>query len=388
MSEAIAIAAVHEIRPGRYPELDSRDLFRTIMEGAIREWGIGPRDIDGLMTTPMGDVSDHDTYAHDRLISDLALRVTFCETMNLGGCSHVAMVNRAAAAIRSGLCNSVLCVSGGMFMKPSAGGGELSASFVSDVSLEFPYGTFIPALYGLSASQYMAEHGVTAEDLARVAVSARKWAQLNPMARMHGKGELTIEEVLASRMICTPFHFLDCSFPSSGGGAVLVTRADQALTLTDRPAWVLGYGEAHLRGLVSDEGNLIETGATISGPRAFAEAGLTPADIDVAQIYDAFSSTPLILLENLGFCAPGGAPALVNSGACDPGGHLPMNTYGGLMSFGHTGEACGMSLLIEGARQAMGMAGERQVPNVRHSLIHAYGGMLYDHGTMILGVRP
>jgi acetyl-CoA acetyltransferase len=234
----------------------------------------------------------------------------------------------------------------------------------------------------------MAERGATPEDLARVAVSQRKWALLNPQARMHTAGPITVEDVLASRMIATPFHYLDCSIPSDGGGAVLVARADLARKWTDQPAYVVGYGERHGRGSVSEPGNLLETGAVSSGAEAFRRSGLTPKDIKAAQIYDAFSATPLILLENLGFCSPGEAPAFVRSGATDPGGSLPMNTYGGLMSFGHTGDASGMSLVTAGALQAMGKAGPNQVADASHVLVHGYGGILYDHTTLILAREP
>jgi acetyl-CoA acetyltransferase len=205
---------------------------------------------------------------------------------------------------------------------------------------------------------------------------------------MYGKGELTIEEVIASRPIAEPFHYLDCSIPSDGGGAILVTRAELGRELSRQPAYVLGYGEYHPRGTISSAGDLVETGAVRTGKEAFAAAGMTPADIDVAQLYDAFSATPLMLLENLGFCAPGTSGEFVRSGAADPGGSLPMNTFGGLLSFGHTGDSSGMSVLIEGAKQAMGTAGDRQVAHAEKVLVHCYGGMMYDHTTLILGREP
>lgn len=389
MDEPVTIAGAYELAPGRYPDLDSLGLFREVLKGAMRSWPVGPNDIDGLLTSPSGGSSGGvDTYVHDKLISELGMRPRFVETMNIGGATYPAMVQRAAMAIRDGRASAVLCVSAGKFMKPSAGGGEMMARMISDRDLEVPYGTFIPALYALIASQFMAERNVQQEDLARIAVSARKWALLNPRARMHGAGPISVEDVFNSRMIVSPFHLLDCSIPSDGGGAVLVTRADLGQKWAKQPAYVKGYGEYHPRGTISDPGNLIETGATVTGPEAFRRAGLTPADIDVAQLYDAFSSTPLILLENLGFCAPGTAAAFVQSGALDPGGKLPVNTYGGLMSFGHTGDASGMSLLTEGAFQAMGIAGPNQVPNVRNVLIHCYGGMMFDHATLILGREP
>jgi acetyl-CoA acetyltransferase len=384
LSEPIAIAGAYELLPGRYPD-DDVALFRAVLKGALKSWPIRPHDVDGLMTSPCGGIAGYDTYIHDRLVSELGLAPTFVETINLGGATYLAMVDRAATAIRAGRANTVLCVSAGKFMKPSAGGGALMAGAISDRDLEVPYGTFIPALYGLVASQLMAERNVTAEDLARVAVAARSWARLNPRARMHGAAPLSVQEVLESRMICTPFHFFDCSFPSDGGGAVLVTRGDLARKWAKQPAYVLGYGEHHPRGTISDAGNLLETGATRSGPQAFERAGMTARDIQVAQLYDAFSSTPLLLLENLGLCGTGEAAGFVQRGGIDPGGALPVNTYGGLMSFGHTGDSSGMSLLTEAAFQTMGIAGPNQVRAAERVLVHAYGGVMFDHATVILG---
>jgi acetyl-CoA acetyltransferase len=388
LTDPITIAAAYEMAPGRYPELSTEDLFRTVLKGALSSWSIKPQDIDGLLTHPSGTIAGYDIYFHDRLISELGLHANFVETLNLGGATYPAMVNRAAQAIRAGRASAVLCIGAGQFTKLSAGGGEMMARAISDPSLEVPYGTWIPALYGLLASEFMAEHHVTPEDIARVAVSERQWALLNPQARMYRAGALEIEHVLASRMIASPFHYLDCSLPSDGGGAVLVTRADLGKKWARQPAYLLGYGEAHLRGRVSDPGKLTETGAKRSGAEAFRSAGLTPNDIDVAQLYDAFSITPLVLLENLGFCPPGSAARFVQSGATDPGGRLPVNTYGGLLSFGHTGDASGMSLVTAGALQTMGCAGPTQVDGAERVLIHGYGGIMYDHATLILGRTP
>jgi acetyl-CoA acetyltransferase len=354
----------------------------------LSSWDIKPSDIDGLMTHPSGTIAGYDIYFHDRLVTELGLKAKFVETLNLGGATYPAMVNRAAQTIRAGRCKAVLCIGAGKFTKLAAGGGEMMARAISDPHLEVPYGTWIPALYGLLASEFMADHGVTNEDIARMAVSERKWALLNPDARMRKDGPISVADVLASRMIASPFHYLDCSVPSDGGGAVLVTRADFARKIARQPAYVLGWGEAHLRGRVSDPGRLTDTGAILSGAEAFKSAGLEPKDIDVAQLYDAFSITPMVLLENLGFCKPGKAAKFVNKGATDPGGELPVNTYGGLLSFGHTGDASGMSLVTAGAAQAMGSAGPVQVDNAKRVLIHGYGGIMYDHATLILGRKP
>ena len=386
---AVTIAATHEMRPGRYPDLDPFEMFREVLKGAMASWGIGPRKIDGLLTSPAGQAAGAtDTYVHDKLISELGVHLTFAETMCLGGATFAAMVNRAEMAIRYGLASAVLCIGAGKFMKPTAGGAEMMARMISECDFEVPYGTFIPALYALIAHQFMHERGITREDLAHVAVSQRKWARLNPQALMHDKGELTVADVLSSRPVAEPFRLLDCSVPCEGGGAILVTRSDIGRGMSRQPAYVRGYGECHLRGTISNAGNLIETGATRSGPAALGRAGMTPADIDIVELYDAFSATPLILLENLGFCGAGESGALVRSGATAPGGRLPMNTNGGLLSFGHTGDASGMSVLIEAARQTMGTAGPNQVTKADTVLAHCYGGMMYDHATLILARCP
>lgn len=388
MVEQVAIAASFELPPRRYTEFEFNELYGEVLKGLIGRWGGQPQEIDGLLVSPGGGMTGHDTYIHDQLVSETGIRPTFLETLNMGGGTFPCMVDRATAAIRAGRATAVLCIGAGKMLKPRGNAGTLMASAISDANLEVPYGAFIPALYGMFASEYMQRFNVRAEDLARVAVSARKWANLNPIARMHSAGPLTIEDVLASRMICTPFHFYDCSFPSDGGGAVLVARGDLARKWAKQPAWVLGFGEYHARGAMGDPGPLYPPGAHKTGAEAFRAAGMAPADINVAQLYDAFSVTPLILLEAFGFCGPGEAPAFVNSGAIDPGGLLPVNTYGGLMSFGHTGDSSGMSLITAAAEQVMGEAGPAQVANADRVLVHAYGGVMYDNATLILGREP
>jgi acetyl-CoA acetyltransferase len=388
LTESVTIAAAYEMPPGRYQELSTEDLFRRVLKGALSSWPIKPQDVDGLLTHPSGTIAGYDIYFHDRLVSELGIRPNFLETLNIGGATYPAMVNRAASAIRTGRANAVLCIGAGRFTKLAAGGGDMMARAIGDPSLEVPYGIWIPPLYGLLASEFIHDHHVSAIDMARVAVSQRKWALLNPQARMHHAGAIGVGDVLSSRMVASPFHYLDCSVPCDGGGAVLVTRAELGRKWARQPAYILGYGEAHLRGRVSDPGSLTDTGAKVSGAEAFRQASLTPKDIDVAQLYDAFSITPLVLLENLGLCEPGDAARFVRSGATDPGGQLPVNTYGGLLSFGHTGDASGMSLVTAGAFQVMGCAGPNQVDRAERVLVHGYGGIMYDHATLILGREP
>lgn len=385
----ITIAATYELKPDRYPDKSGHDLLRDIIKGIFKSWPISPRDIDGLLVSPTGQAGGGsiDCYIHEKLISEMGIRPGFAETLSLGGATFAIMVDRAARTIAAGRANTVLCIASGKFAKISEGGGE-AAKMISEPDLEAPYGTFIPALYGMIISEFMAKRGITKEDMARIAVNQRKWALRNPDAKMYSKGELTVEDVLNSRPIAYPFNFFDCSIPCEGGGAVLVTRGDLGRKWAKQPAYILGFGEAHPRGTMSSPGSLIETGAIETGKAAFAQAGMSPQDIQVAQLYDAFSATPLLLLENLNFTAEGASGEFARSGAMEPGGSLPTNTFGGLLSFGHTGDSSGMSVLIEGVRQVMGEAGERQVAKADRGLVHCYGGMMFDHATLILGREP
>jgi len=387
MSSGVAIAASYEVPPARFPDVSPHNLYRQVAIAALRDWGLRPSDVNGLLAVPSGQgVGTIDIYTHERLGAELGLVPGVAETLNAGGASFAIMVGRAASAIRDGLADCILCIGTGKFTKPTSGGAEVMARMISEPDFEIGYGPFIPALYALVASRFMAERGATPADLARVAVSARQWALRNPRAVMHAKGPITVEDVLSSRMIASPFHYLDCSVPCDGGGAVLVTTDEKARRLTEQPAYVLGYGEAHSHGSLSSAGDrLIHTVATRTGDDAFRRAGLSRDDIEMAMLYDAFSATPLILLENLGFCKPGESGAFVQSGAIDPGGSLPVNTNGGLLSFGHTGEASGMSLIVEAARQVMGQAGANQLERAATAFVHCYGGMMYEHASLILG---
>ena len=387
--ERVAIAGAFELKPARYPDKNPLGLYEWLLREVIAEWKLRPGDIDGLFCVPAGiAMGAIDIAVHEKMTEMLGATLRVSEAIYAGGATFNIMVHRAVALIRAGLASSILCMASGKFMPPGAGGAEIQAKLAADAAFEFPYGTYIVPNYALAASQYMAETGTPREALARVAVAARNWALRNPMAAMHDKGAISVDDVLASRPISTPFNLLDCSFPREGGGAVLVAREDIARRLTPQPAWVLGVSELHTTGTMSQHETLATSGARETGAEAFAMAGMGPEDIGVVQAYDAFSFCPLLVLDDLGFGrSGGGAGALALAGALDPGGRLPLNTYGGLLSYGHTGEAAGMSLLVEGARQMMRQAGPTQVDTAT-SLIHCYGGMFSEHSTLILGCEP
>jgi acetyl-CoA acetyltransferase len=385
-----AIAAATEIRPGRYPDRSGLDLYEQVLGQFLEEWSIDPKLVDGFLVAPAGMASGSgaDIFVHEELADSLGLHPVFSETLNAGGATYAIMAARAALAIGAGRARAVLCAAAGKFPKVGGGGAEAMARMVSHPDFEFVYGTFIPALYALAATRHMHERGTTREQLAAVAVSSREWALRHPHALMRPQGRITIEDVLASRPVAEPFHLLDCSVPCEGGAAFLVARGDVARTLVPQPAYLLGYGECHDHGPISQARDFASMGVREAARQAYESSGLSPRDVRVAELYDAFTINPILLLEETGLVEPGRGGPFFLEGRGAPGGDLPVNTYGGLLSFGHTGDASGMSMIVEGALQAMGRAGERQVADADVVLVHTYGGMMSDHCTLILGRKP
>jgi acetyl-CoA acetyltransferase len=225
--------------------------------------------------------------------------------------------------------------------------------------------------YALVAARHMAQYGTTPEQLAEVAVTARRWARLNPKA--WSRDPLTVDDVLASRMISDPLHKLDCCLVTDGGGAVVLTHGDRARDAARRPIRVIGAGESHGHWHLTQHADLTVSPGVISGREAFGQAGITPADVDVIQPYDAFTINVIMHLEDLGFCPKGEGGRFVEGGRLGPGGDLPALTSGGGLSYCHPG-ALGLLLLIETVRQLRGECGERQVPDARIGVAHGMGG--------------
>ena len=387
MAHSVAIAAVSEMKPGRYPDMSGYDLYLEVVRQFLAEWSIKPGDIQGLLACPSGmaEGGSNDIFVHEQLYEELGIHPLFADTMNAGGSTYGLMVQRAALAIKQGIADSVLCIGAGKFPKVGAGGAESMARMISHEIYEFPYGTFIPAIYAQVASRHMFEYGTTPEQFAEVAVSSREWALKNPAAAMYGTESLSVAKVRESRPIATPFHLYDCSIPLEGGAAILVTSPATARRFTSQPAYLLGMGEYHSHRNIHQAPSLTDVGCNKAGQQAYRSAGLGPGDMDFAQIYDAFSVNPLVFMEELELCPKGRGGEFFQSGTSWPGGDFPVNTYGGLLSFGHTGDASGMSMIVEGARQIMGIAGERQLDKADIGLVHSYGGMMSEHSTLIFG---
>ena len=391
MEKQPAIAAAHEIRPGRYPELSGVDLYEKVIAEFLAAHPLDPGLVDGLMTppSPMAYGGPTELFLHEHLGDSLGLKARFSQTVNSGGATYSMMTTRACMAIATGQARAVLCLAAGRFPNVrGGGGGEAVARAVSHPDFEFIYGAFTPALYALSATRHMHERGTTRQALAAVAVSSREWALMHPDALMRDKGPITIAGVLESPVVATPFHRLDCSIPCDGGAAFLITTGEIARELTEQPAYIRGFGEYHGQGIVSQAPDFAGMGARPAAQAAFAMAGLTPADVDVAEIYDAFSINPIMFLEETGLSPAGKGGHFFLDGRGAPGGDLPVNTFGGLLSFGHTGDSSGMTMLVEGAHQVMGRAGARQQAEADVVLVHTYGGLMSEHCSIVLARQP
>ncbi len=395
---AVAIAGVGETAVGNLPGTHSTALYVEAARRAIEDCGIAKEEIDGLLTT--ASVVDDNVRHHMVIAEHLGLYCkTLCDTLRTGGAAFGAALQLAQWAVQSGRCRAVLVVSADNLLSgPGAGRGVTAYTELGAHSLEFevPFGAHIPAFYALTAARHMHEYGTTEEQLAAIAVACRKHAALNPAAQK--RQPITVEDVMASRRIATPLKLLDCSLISDGGGAFIVTSLERARDLRRRPVRVLGTGQAqsyyhmgHLAGGVGlppsrrDEFNLTSTVQKVAGRDAFAEAGLTPADIDVAEIYDSFTITALMQFEDLGFCKKGEGGAFVEGGRIELGGALPTNTHGGLLSYAHPGMPGGIFHLIEAVRQLRHDCGPRQVADARVALATSVSAVASNHSVCILG---
>ena len=368
---AIACAGIGLAGFGAAPGYSHLDLLGLAVHAALADAGLALRDVDGLFTANMANILPTLTTGEY-----LGIRPEVAVGTNTGGNSFVDHLQWAAHALHERLCDVALICYGsnqrsGKSAPPDA------------PPYEIPYQPRDPiSSYALAAARHMHVYGTTRRQLATVAVAARQWAQRNPLA--FARGPLTIEDVLASRMICDPISLLDCCLVTDGAGAVVLVRAERASHLRQAPVYLLGCASAQTHRQISQMPDLTVTAAAQSGPRAFAQAGLTPADMDVVQLYDAFTINVLLFLEDLGFCPKGAAGAFVEGGAIAPGGELPVNTNGGGLSCVHPG-MYGIFAIIEAVEQLRGTAGERQVPSAQTALVHGNGGMLSAQSTAIFG---
>jgi len=362
---------------GEAPGRSAMELIGEAAWKAVDDAGLRMADIDGVF----GCSAVHGLPA--LTISEyLGIRPTYSDGSIVGGSSVVLHMLNATMAIRAGLCTTALIVYGSN--QKTASGRLVTASGEFN-PYETPYKPRMPiTAYALAASRHMHQYGTTPEQLAEVAVAARGWANLNPEAYSHGP--LTVADVLGARRVCDPFGLFDCCLVTDGGGAVVMVARERAKDLARKPVYFLGGGTAHWHRSIMQMPDLTVTAASESGPRAFAMAGLKPSDIDVLELYDAFTINTILFLEDLGYCPKGEGGRFVSGGRIAPGGALPVNTNGGGLSCVHPG-MYGMFIMIEAARQLRGEAGERQVKGAETALVHGNGGVLSSQVTTILGTE-
>ncbi|CAN5294479.1 thiolase [soil metagenome] len=371
----VGVAESDEI--GKVPDKPAIMLHAEAARSALAEAGLTKDDVDGLFTAGISTTE---------LGEYMGIEPRVTDTTAVGGSSFVIHIAHAATAIATGRCEVALVTHGesgrsrvGM-ARPSIGPDSLRGQFEAPYGLPQPVGA-----YAMACTRHMHEYGTTKEQLAEIAVATRKWAMLNPKAYM--RDEITIQDVLDSRQITYPFNLLDCCLVTDAGGAYVMTSMERAKDLKQVPIAVLGVGEGHDHAMISQMPSYTSFAAKQSGKTAFEMAGVTHADLDLAMIYDSFTYTVLLSLEELGFCAKGEGGDFVSNQRTAPGGEFPMNTNGGGLSYTHSG-MYGMFAIIEGVRQLRhdyADQGIRQVKDAKLAVVHGTGGVLSSAGTTILG---
>jgi acetyl-CoA acetyltransferase len=350
------------------------DLMAQGIARAADDAGIGIHDIDGIFCA-----TTQSRTSGLNLSEYLGISPRYIDSTILGGSSFEFHVAHALAALQLGLCE-VAAIAYGSTQRSI---GRQNASVREVNPYETPYRPFLPSTaYALAASRHMHDFGTTREQMAAVAVAARQWAMMNPVA--WEKKPLTVPEVLGARMVSYPFTVRDICLVTDGGGAIIMTTPERAESLKKAPVYVLGCGSAITHANISSMPDLTVTGAVESGRQAFAMAGMKPADIDVVELYDAFTINTILFLEDLGFCPKGEGGRFADDGRIAPGGVLPVNTNGGGLSYCHPG-MYGLFLLIEAVRQLRGECGVRQVAGAETAIAHGNGGVLSSQSTVILG---
>ncbi len=387
-----AIAGIGEFKPVRYTEgATTLGMLAEVARLAVADAGLEFGEVDGLITENFAEAP---FMAPSTVVEYLGLRAKFAEVVDLGGATGAGMVWRAAAAIAAGMCETVVCVTASRREQRTTSGPRRSASSgfsgrrvdrtpYSD--FEVPFGA-IGANYGyaLIAKRYMHEYGVTPEQLAKIAVAQRYNACHNPNALFFGQ-PITIDDVLNSPVIVDPLHMLEIVMPVAGAAAVVVTSAARAKKLKHPPVYLLGAGEHTTHRSITYAPSLTHTAIEAAADAAFRMAGVRRKDVDLASIYDCYTITVLLSLEDAGFAKKGRGGKFVDEHNLQFDGDFPLNPHGGQLSFGQAGVAGGMSHVTEAARQLMGRAQGRQVKKPRLAFVNGNGGIMSEQVSLILG---
>jgi acetyl-CoA acetyltransferase len=370
------VGAAETERLGVIADMSALELHADAARRAVADAGLTMADVDGVAAAGQSPVA----VAHY-----LGITPNYIDGTMVGGCSFLVHVRHAAAAIAAGHCDVVLITHGESGRSRVGMGGRMWDATSMQGQFELPYGpTGPPTMFPIGVLRYMKETGLTHEQLASVAVAQRRWAKDVPRAMY--RDEITVDDVLDSRVIAYPMHLLECCLVTDGGGALVVTSAERARAVPGPkpPVFVLGTGEASESPMVSMMEDFTSSKAfKVSSSRAFAESGVATRDVDHLMVYDAFAHLPIYGLEDLGFVGRGEAGAFIAEGHTSPGGSLPLNTNGGGLSYTHTG-MYGMFLIQESVRQLRGEAAA-QVSGVEVSVAQGVGGMFMAAGTLVLG---
>ncbi|MFI5507601.1 acetyl-CoA acetyltransferase [Mycobacterium sp. NPDC051804] len=376
--QRVAIVGASLSDCGRVPDQTAMGLMAQSSRRAIADAGLSKGDIEGFgghgALLPPIEVSEY-----------LGLRPSWVDATNVGGSSWEVMAIHAAAAIAAGEIDVALLTYGSTARSDVKRRARASAAAMSTggaLQYEAPYGATLIAKYAMAARRHMIQFGTAVEHLAEVAVAAHEWAAMNDNA--FDRERITLADVAAAPMLADPFTSRHVCLRTDGGGAVVLAGERVAKDCAKEPIWILGSADATSHVRMSEWGDFTTSAAALSGPRAFARAGISPGDIDVCQLYDSFTSTVLLTVEDLGFCAKGEGGAFIGSGALRPGGALPTNTDGGGLASCHPGMR-GMFLMVEAVRQLRGECGLRQIDDARLACVHAMGGFFSHSATMILG---
>ena len=360
---------------GAAPGHEALDLAVRASLLALADADLEPSDVDGLFTT-----LPQDPFSTLTIAEYFGIHPTVTDNVRTGGSSFQIQAMWAALALDAGLCDVALIAYGS---NQRSAAGKLVSSGGGVMVYEHRYKPMNPpSSYAMAAARHMHEYGTTRRQLAEVAVAARKWAQRNPDAFM--REDLTIEDVLNSRMVSDPLTVRDCCLVTDGAAAVVMVHADRARDFPNKPAYLLGSASATSHRSIANMPDLCVTAAKESGQRAYEQARVTPQDIDVVELYDAFTINTILFLEDLGFCAKGEGGRFVENGAIAPGGRLPVNTNGGGLSCVHPG-MYGLFTMVEAVHQVRGTAGERQIADAKLAIAHGNGGVLSSQATAIFG---
>ncbi|MDP6483684.1 MAG: thiolase family protein [Nitrospinota bacterium] len=366
----IAIAAYYETAFSKKPERDVYDYAAEAATGVLKKAGLSKQDVDGLIvTTALSGASEPMWSA--RINEALGLETRWLQTMDTGGTAPIAGISRAASAIRDGSADVVL------FVAADAPITESNENYMGyRTNFEFPFGPMgPPGLFGFLQKRYNHQYGITVEQLAKVAVTQRRHAQLNPNALL--QGEMTVETYWDSRMISDPIRLLDCVMRCNGGDALVITSAERARELTPRPVYVTGVGEVHNYRASELLADVTDVGMGKAGRRALEEAELSISDIQTFQPYDDFVIAVILQLESLGFCGVGEGGRFVEQTDLSFQGDLPLNTGGGQLSTGQNGLAGGAVNVIEAVRQLQREGEARQVEKCDNALVTGIGTVNY-----------